>query len=293
MCTVILRKLVKDQEITTNILKQGKKKFTASQTIQTETEPTRVDTNSAEVNCSTVSHPDDEHMKVLTNKLLTQVSKIVDEKLATFGKQLKVIENIPCKVNEKCKSTFSEVLKKNIPKVNNDENNINVLVKEALTERERYENNLEERKTNIIGFNAPESASNTLKGCRSHDTSLFLETCNSICDGGIPSSEILQVRRLGPPREGYTRPLFVKVKSESTKRKIFSNLYKRRATDSHINMSHDMTIEERKKTKDLVEEAKRKTEELTSKNNSKNWVFKVRGPPWDQQIMKVRAHPQI
>ena len=114
MRTVILRKLVKDQEITTNILKQGKKKFTASQTIQTETEPTRVDTTSAEVNCSTVSHPDDEHMKVLTNKLLTQVSKIVDEKLATFGKQLKVIENIPCKVNEKCNSTFSEVLKKNI-----------------------------------------------------------------------------------------------------------------------------------------------------------------------------------
>ena len=114
---------MKDQEITTNILKQGKKKFTASQTIQTETEPTRVDTTSAEVDCSTVSHPDDEHMKVLTNKLLTQVSKIVDEKLATFGKQLKVIENIPCKVNEKCKSTFSEVLKKNIPKVNNDENN--------------------------------------------------------------------------------------------------------------------------------------------------------------------------
>ena len=32
---------------------------------------------------------------------------------------------------------------------------------------------------------------------------------------------------------------------------------------------------------------------LTSKNNSKNRVFKVRGPPWDQQIMKVRAHPRI
>ena len=141
-------------------------------------------------------------MKVLTNKFLTQVSKIVDEKLATFGKQLKVIENIPCKVNEKCKSTFSEVLKKNIPKVNNDEINIKVLVKEALTERERYENNLEERKTNIIVFNAPESTSNTLNERRSHDTSLFLETCNSICDGGIPSSEILQVRRLGSPREG-------------------------------------------------------------------------------------------
>ena len=284
---------MKDQEIATNILKQGKKKFTASQTIQTETEPTRVDTTSAEVNCSTVSHPDDEHMKVLTNKLLTQVSKIVDEKLATFWKQLKVIENIPCKVNEKCKSTFSEVLKKNIPKVNNDENNIKVLVKEALIERERYENNLEERKTNIIVFNAPESTSNTLNERRSHDTSLFLETCNSICDGGIPSSEILQVRRLGPLREEYTRPLFVKVKSESTKRKIFSKLYKLRATDSHINMSHDMAIKERKKNKDLVEEVKRKIEELTTKNNSKNWAFKVRDPPWDQQIMKVRVHPQI
>ena len=101
-----------------------------------------------------------------------------------------------------------------------DENNIKVLVKEALTKRERYENNLEERKTNIIVFNASESTSNTLNEHRSHDTSLFLEICNSSCDGGIPSSEILQVRRLAPPPppgEGYTRQLFVKVKSESTK----------------------------------------------------------------------------
>ena len=60
-------------------------------------------------------------------------------------------------------------------------------------------------------------------------------------------------------------------------------------------MSHDMTKEERKNTKSLDEEAKQKTKEFAQKSvgNSKNWVFRVRGPPWDQKIMKVKPYPQL
>ena len=57
-----------------------------------------------------------------------------------------------------------------------------------------------------------------------------------------------------------------------------------------------MTREERDNTKRMVEEAKEKTKKLnenTSEDtNEKNWIFKVRGPPWDQKIVKIRRQTQ-
>ena len=90
---------------------------------------------------------------------------------------------------------------------------------------------------------------------------------------------------------GDTRPLLVSVDSEETKKKIFSRLYKLKETNQYLNisMSHDMTKDERTKTKLLVEEAKLKTND---DQDSKNWIFKVRGPPWDQRIQRVRRRLQ-
>ena len=55
-----------------------------------------------------------------------------------------------------------------------------------------------------------------------------------------------------------------------------------------------MTLDERKRTKILVEQAKTQTMQLAHKGSqtSKNWVFKFRGPPWDQRIEKLRIQPQ-
>ena len=74
------------------------------------------------------------------------------------------------------------------------------------------------------------------------------------------------------------------MKSEGTKQKIFFNLYKLK--ESSISMSHDMTIEERKITKALVEQANQKTKTSTEKadENSRIWVCRVRGPAWKQRI---------
>ena len=92
------------------------------------------------------------------------------------------------------------------------------------------------------------------------------------------------------------RPLLVTVDSEITKRKHFSRLYRLKDNETYtkINVSHDMTKDERKQTKILVEKAKNQTKELASKKEetSKNWAYKVRGPPWDQRIEKVRLRIQ-
>ena len=58
--------------------------------------------------------------------------------------------------------------------------------------------------------------------------------------------------------------------------------------------SHDMTKDERKHIRALVEKAKKQTQELAQndQNTSKNWAYKVRGPPWNQRIEKVRIQQQ-
>ena len=63
-------------------------------------------------------------------------------------------------------------------------------------------------------------------------------------------------------------------------------------------MNHDMTKDEKLQTKLRVEEAKLKTKELAENveldEDSKNWVFVVRGPPWSQHIVKLRPRkPQF
>ena len=173
------------------------------------------------------------------------------------------------------------------------------IIKQAIGERKKEEDKLEDRKTNIIVFNLPEPKANTNEGRKADDQSFFINICNTICNSHIPSSEIIQSRRLGrEPVDQSIRPLLIKVKSESTKRKIFSQLHKLRISNDFpgINMNHDMTKDEKILTKAKVEEAKSMSAELAENTeldgDSKNYVYKARGPPWNLRIDKVRFRPR-
>ena len=85
-------------------------------------------------------------------------------------------------------------------------------------------------------------------------------------------------------------PLLITVCDENAKRQLSGKLYKlKNALEfKGISVSHDMTKDERLNTKLLVEKAKEKSK---NENLSKNWIFKVRGPPWEQRIVKLPIHP--
>ena len=125
----------------------------------------------------------------------------------------------------------------------------------------------------------------------------FDKVYNYICDTKLPAESVTHIRHLGKRLEKDSkRPLLITVNSESIKKQFFSKLYKLK--DEHefknISVSHDMT-EERLNTKLLVEKARKRNRELAGNNDeniSKNWVFKVRGPPWEQRIVKVMIRPQ-
>ena len=78
-----------------------------------------------------------------------------------------------------------------------------------------------------------------------HDTPLYIETCNSICEEGIPSSYFNHGAWV--LYDGSYRSILVKIKSESRKLKIFSNLYKLR-TNENSNISMIVIIWQEYKT---------------------------------------------
>ncbi len=237
-------------------------------------------------------------LKESVNKIPEAISKDFSNKVNNLENKLKAVTEVPEKVSNTCKS-WAEAAKSS---KNDAPPNFRNIVKTAIDESKKEEKDVEDRKCNIIVFNAEESKSEVAEERKSDDKTLFTTICRSISDslflyGEESEDEVIQARRLGKKHEdGTPRPLLVTVGSEDTKRKIFANLYKLRndedARYKEIGMNHDMTKEERKKTKLLVEEAKRKTASLEENpdldEESKNFVFRVRGPPWNQEIVKVR-----
>ena len=192
------------------------------------------------------------------NTILDKLDKKLDDVEDKFRTICKVSEE----VNENCKS-YAEAVKTNSPECENKPEDFKVIVQEAMGEYERAkvidQQNVHIRKKNIIIFNAPESAHEASMNRKEDDISLFINICNEISDVEISKEYITQARRLGMRSEnGKIRPLLITLNSEEAKKKIFSRLYKLKdlAQFKNISMSHDMTRDERTKTKLLIEEAK-------------------------------------
>lgn len=177
-------------------------------------------------------------------------------------------------------------------------------LKEVITQSKNEEEKLEKRKRNIIIFNAKEIG-NTETEIKESDLKLFQNMCNH-ADKSIlrQSDEITGIRRLGTGNSkkadtGTTtdairsRPILVSLKSEHSIKKLFFNFHRVKQIDGmdNLNISHDRTEEEKKATTERLQEAKQKNYEIQNNNllneEEKNWVFRVRGPPWNQKIVKV------
>lgn len=243
--------------------------------------------------------------KIVTdvNEKIALMGAKLDDKFKKYSedleKSLQIITKVPEQINKERK-TFADALKSDANKTaTNATPNLKAIMKETLNETKKEEKALEDRKRNIIIFNAAEQADESPEERKANDINLFNSIFKTVCDQEC-ENEVIQARRLGRiPENDSARPLLVTVKSEKTKRQLFSQLFKLRGIDQYRNISigHDMTQKERKQTKLLVEEAKKKTADLASDTElgeeEKNWIFRVRGPPWEQKIVKVRPRTQV
>ena len=140
-----------------------------------------------------------------------------------------------------------------------------------------------ERKNNVIIFNMPESRSNLKTECRKHDLDLAVNLSKHC--GEFQDDDIVDIKRLGKKSVENTRPTIVKFKDEQTKARLMTNLVNlKNAEDPYKSMriQHDMTPQERETEKQLILEAKAKSE-----NDEGNFFYVVRGLPGNRNIVKV------
>lgn len=164
--------------------------------------------------------------------------------------------------------------------------NVQTAVNEQLTEFRESE----QRKLNVIIFNAKESDKRDGEARKEEDFKLLDKLCK-VMKSDIEA--IKNVTRLGKRvvKEGggvERRPMRVIFEDTKSKSKFLSNLGNLASASEDLrflSVAQDMTPKERENNKKKFAEAKQKNEEL----GSGDFKFVVRGPPWERKVMKVKV----
>lgn len=160
------------------------------------------------------------------------------------------------------------------------------------------------REKNIIIFNLNESTDNDRK---ERDKTIVTNLVDFLCerkDVKFKCSRLGNVDKQSSDNDNQTvpvempkhRPLKVEFASINIKSNIMSNCKKLGNEDcpqdlQSIGVAHDMSVEERKKDKELLTQANEMNR--TQSDVPKNFIYKVRGPPWNRKIVKIKFKQAI
>lgn len=150
--------------------------------------------------------------------------------------------------------------------------------------------NQEKRRNNVVAFNLEEAGISTnLKQEREQaDLNSFLEVCNNICVKAVSPGDLKSVTRLGKKLTDKPRPLLVEFADHDLKREVMKNLPKLAECEEklkRVRVKHDMSKGEREEAKRLYEQAKE--QEAKCKQDGGKFLYRVRGPPWAMNIVKI------
>ena len=98
---------------------------------------------------------------------------------------------------------------------------------------------------------------------------------------------MVKMRRLGKRSPNKPRPLLVEFKDEEKKTNLMSNLSNlSKAPDAikKISVQHDLTKKQRDEEKEIRERAKK----MEADDESGEFNYRVRGPPWARRIVKMK-----
>ena len=235
----------------------------------------------------------------LVSKIDTQLEDLKCE-IADLKAVKTELSNIS-KEQSEAKKLWSDIVGN---KQSKNESFASTVAKEVIDRSAKAVSERESRENNIIVFNADESDSDQVSERKKHDQSIFDNVCKFINNGAIiPIKSISRVGRKiteenpsvadtsddvesVPAVVKKIRPMKVCFSNSFDKRKFFSSLSKLKEAPvdlENIRIQHDLSPEEREKTKQLLAEAyaKNQTEEPVG------FLYKVRGPPNAIRIVKV------
>ena len=151
-----------------------------------------------------------------------------------------------------------------------------------------------DRRNNVAFYNVKENISNLKEECMNLDKNLIYELCSDI-GLEVGADDVKHVKRVGKKGQTITIEseevvvprILIATLTEDAKAKIMRNAYKLASCTSEyyrkIGVKHDKTREERQREGELKKEAKDKNE-----NESGNFIYLVRGMPWDRKLVRVR-----
>ena len=137
------------------------------------------------------------------------------------------------------------------------------------------------RRKNVMLCRVPELEETDANKRRQNDSKIVEEVFQAIGAAGLNPSNIVRLGKFIPSTEGQTtkqRPIKVTLNNYSEAKQVMDKCFKLKDAPDHlksINLSYEATAAERNNIRDMVAEAKKKSE------NNPNLIFKVRGPPWN------------
>ena len=243
-----------------------------------------------------------------TERRVDGLIKAMGNRIANLEKSLKeninkLVEEVPDKINTankdwaetELKTKWSDLLKNN--KAGNPQtlDNLRQIMKESRAEQRKEEHVCLSRENNLIIYRVDESDKQTAEERTSDDQGFVDELVQDILC--IPDTRIAKVVRIGPklgqdgePRQ-TSRPLKVELVDKESKASVMRNLFKLGSAEerfSKISVTQNYSKEEREVIKVKVTEANKMNEE----EKTKNFTYRVRGPPWDLRIVKVKKNNQ-
>ncbi|KAI4825819.1 hypothetical protein KUCAC02_021485 [Chaenocephalus aceratus] len=159
--------------------------------------------------------------------------------------------------------------------------NFKNIMKEARDEQLKETDDRESRENNLIIYQADESTEET-------PVEFFDSLCENIFEiGKLQTKQVIRLGTQATQGPKRNRPLKIVLNNRDDKEKIFKNVRKLKNCENkyqRISISNDYNKEDRELIRNKVEEAKAKT----AAEESKNSVFRVRGPPWNLRLVKLR-----
>ena len=219
------------------------------------------------------------------NLMETKIDTFVADKMKEIDNKLKDIESKRSEVDVvKIRQEIEEKIQEKIPPNMQQQDSPNTQMKKTLATVTAELRDREDRKKNLVLHNVPEPDTNVKEERNKEDKEFFNNLCKNTLGVNLPQDSIVRTTRFGEKNKEKPRPLWISLRTEDLKKRVFSKLAKLHGTDyDYVSFGHDMTKIEREEKQKLTADAKK----LEEADKEGKFRYRVRGPPWDMKIVKL------
>ena len=225
------------------------------------------------------------------NKLNECYQNDTNERKESFVKITKQLDDLKKEMKEdgKEEKSYAKALMKNIARIEEKQNSVVTEVAKEVVQEVAKE---VVQETRISGYDRGKRERNIIIfGMKETDSEEDKKQVKELFEFIGVKEDGITYYRLGVKKQDKIRPVKVVFDEIDIKKKFLSQLFKlQKATGNikSINIQHDLSPSERDHLSQLLKKAK----EMNEKEQPKGFSYKVRGPPFAFQIMKISDKPK-